>query len=335
MTQVKVLLPAQGSTMFGAPACKNIEQLTADVAFLGFPYEHGQLSFLPGGQKWGPKALREQVKGYQYRGCYGGTSLIVESDEEACGWYDPDLGKWQMRGVTMADCGDVNILPAEGESSGKLTNFGRLTEAVKQIVARGAFPVVMGGEHTLTFPIVQAFETCDALDIVQFDAHLDFTDSVAGTKINNMDCMKRCSELPFVKHITQIGINPRSRWSPRAVKAYEAAKAYGSTIITANKFRQLGVSQVIDTIPRAKHIYVTIDIDCLDCVISPGISGQEPAGLTVLDVSQVLSGIASRGQVVGFDVNGLIPSRDPTGITARVVLTLMEDFLAAIFSAEM
>lgn len=332
---VRSILPPQVQTIFNTPACTNIDELSADVAFIGFPYDQGLRTILPNGQKWGPKVLRDQVKCYQYRGHFGGIALTVDADEEdACGWYDPDAEKWQLRGVTMADCGDVNILPAEGASVDKITNCDRLTEVVKKVLDRGAFPVVMGGEHTLTHPVVRAFDDYEPLDIIQFDAHLDFTDSVAGVRINNSDCMKRCTELPFVQHITQIGINPRSRWTPDSAKAYQDALAHGTTIITPNKFRQMGVNKIVECIPEAKHIYVTIDIDCMDCVVSPGMCGQEHGGLTFLDVSQTLTGIPKRGRVVGFDVNGLIPARDPTGITARAVITLMEDFLAAIFPSK-
>lgn len=332
--EVRMVLPARPLTLFGAPACTSLDELSADIAFLGFPYEQGQLAPFPTGQKWAPKVLREQAKGYYYYGHFGGNPLTATEVEEACGWYDMDTGKWLLRGVTMADCGDVNILPAEDRSTARMTNFDRLTEAVRKILARGAFPVVMGGEHTLTGPIVKAFDGYDPLDIVQLDAHLDFADSVAGTKINNLDCMKRCSELPFVHHITQIGINPRNRWSPEATQEYEDAIAYGSIIITPNKFRQIGVNRVIESIPKAKNIYVTMDIDCLDCVFSPGMSGQEHGGLTFLDIEETLAGIPGRGKVVGFDVNGLLPARDPTGITARAILTLMEGFLAAVFPSK-
>ena len=150
---------------------------------------------------------------------------------------------------------------------------------VRKILERGAFPVSMGGEHTLTFPVVRAFDKYDSLDIVQFDGHLDFWDSVGGTTINNADCIIRCAELPFVHHITQIGINPRSRWTAVEKEGYDAAVEYGTTIITPKRFRQMGVSQVVESIPKAKNIYVTIDIDCMDCSVSPGMSGQEVGGL--------------------------------------------------------
>ncbi len=335
MTQeVRSTLPRL-ETIFGVPACINIDELSADVAFLGIPYEQGQGLLGPTGQKWGPRAVRADIKGYNYRGHPRGVPLYGNATEEgAVGWFDMDIGEWQLRGVTMADCGDVNILPAEGANVDRMTNCDRMTEVVRKILGRDAFPVLIGGEHTLTFPVVRAYDRYDSLDIVHFDSHLDFYDSLGGTKINNADCIRRCSELPFVHHITQIGINPRSRWGPWHKPGYDAALEYGANIVTVKKFRQIGVNQVVESIPQAKNIYVTIDLDGMDCLVVPGISGQEVDGLSYSEVAQTLVGIPKRGKVVGFDVNGLIPALDSTGRTARVVTNLILDLLTAIFPSK-
>jgi len=330
MTQeVRNTLPPQARTIFGVPACTNIDELSADVAFIGFPYDHGQVVDLTGGQKWAPKFIRDydQRKCYKYFGDSG-------CPEEACGWFDYDSGEWKLRGVTMADCGDINVLPEEGASIDKPTNCDKLTEVVRKILARGAFPVVIGGEHTQGSPVTRAFDKFAPLDIVYLDSHLDFTDSIEGAKINNADPIRRISELPFIHNITGIGITPRERPGRQGKEEYDAAVARGLSIITPNRFRQMGAKHVVDSIPQAKNIYVTIDIDCMDCSVVPAISGREVGGLSYLDVEQVLMGIPTRGKVVGFDVNGLIPAWDTTRRTARVVVNLIEDFLAAIFPSK-
>lgn len=332
MTQeVRSTLPRL-ETIFGVPACINIDELSADVAFLGIPYEQGQSLMRPTGQKWGPKAVRADIKGYNYQGYPG--SIASAGEEGGVGWFDMDDAEWKLRGVTMADCGDVNILAAEGANVDRMTNCDRMTEVVRKILDRGAFPVLIGGEHTLTGPVVRAFDRYDPLDIVHFDAHLDFYDSAGGVKITNADCMIRCSEFPFVHHISSIGINPRMRWTPQTKEGYDAAVEYGVNIITVKKFRQMGVSQVVESIPQAKNIYVTIDIDCMDCLVVPAFSGQEVDGLSYSDIVQTLVGIPNRGKVVGFDVNGLIPALDSTGVTTRVVTNLILDLLTAIFPSK-
>ena len=240
--KVRTVLPPVWQTIFGSPACTDINKLSADIAFLGFPYEQGHVCNLPSGKMWGPKGVREQVKGYQYSGHYGGVPLVnIEIGEGAIGWFDPDSGEWKLRGVTMADCGDVNILPAEGEGVNKKTNCDRLTDAVRKIIDRGAFPVVIGGDHTLAFPIARALDKFESVDIIHFDAHTDFWDSIGGAKINDADCLIRCSELSFIHKITQIGLNPRQRMDPSSKDSYDAMLAYGINIFTPKKLRQVGI----------------------------------------------------------------------------------------------
>jgi len=319
-------------TMFGTPLCTNLDELSADIAFLGVPWEQGQVSFEYTGQKWAPSALRWSSRVVPYSG--SGWGDIVK-DEGAQGYWDMDAGEWRLRGVTMVDCGDVNILPAGGERDGVLgavENCERITEVVKKILDRGAFPVSLGGDHSIPTPIVRAFDKYDPLDIVHFDAHHDFRDAFGGIKITNADFARRLSEFPFVHNITQIGLRAW-RLTPSSKQAYDAYKEYGQ-VITANKFREMGVDKVVESIPKGNNIYVTIDTDALDPSIAPACSGVEPGGLSYLDVQQTLIGIAKRGRVVGMDVVCFLPAHDPSQVTARTLVYLILDLLAAVFPSK-
>jgi agmatinase len=260
----------------------------------------------------------------------------LSGEEGAQGWFDLDLEQWQMVGVTMADCGDVIVTPEGGEEiPGKVINTDRLTAAVRKILEKKSFPVIIGGDHTLTTPIVKACEEYEPLDIVHFDAHLDWYDVYHGSKITDADCMTRCAEFPFVRNITQIGMAPYNRLHRGGdYEQYEKAKAYGAKIITAEKFREIGAKKVIDSIPEAENIYVTIDIDCMDAAYVPGCSAMTVGGLSYLNIRDVIRGIPSRGKVVGFDINDLQPARDPINRSAKLVSTLILDFLAAIFPSK-
>ena len=325
MTQVtKNILPPLG-TFFGAPACCNIDELSADIAFLGIPFEQGGYLRSPTGQKWGPKAFRDLRKAYSYSGPEYSAGA---GQETAGGWFDVDTGEWKLSGVTMADCGDVNILPTQGEK-----NCNTITEVVGKIVERDVLLVTIGGDHTITFPVVRAFEKYDPLDIVHFDAHLDFGDSMEGVKLYNASPLRRCSELPFVHNITQIGF--RGHTVNKLTKgSYDAAVKYGCNIITAKKFRQLGVSRVVESIPQAKNIYVTIDVDVFDLPVVPATAAHAPGGLSFLEVQETLAGVAEKGKIVGCDLVCLIPDRDPSGIATRTAVDLILDFLAAIFPSK-
>ena len=307
-------------TLFGMPTCGNVDELSADIALLGLPFDCGSRRWCRGGTRWAPAAIRQAQSEYSYTD--DGRA------EAACGWFNVDTGIEELKGVTMADCGDVNILPTENEG-----NFERVAKTVRQILDRGAFPVVIGGDHTIPFLVVRAFDKYDPLDIVYLDAHLDFEDETEeGVKVFNASAFRRCSELPFVHDITLIGL--RAPLPPSSRKAYDAALRYGEKIITANRFREMGVSKVVGSITQAKNIYVSLDVDVLDPSVAPGTTFQEPGGLSFVEVQQTLVGIAKRGRVVGFDVACFCPAYDCSNMTSRTIAELILHFLAAVFPSK-
>lgn len=304
------------NTLFEMPVCSNIDELSADIAVIGVPFDFGSSQISRAGTKFAPRVMRQPRNTFSYTG-YGEA-------EPACGWFDIDTGGTKLKGITMADCGDVNILPAESHRS-----FDRITRTIGRILERNAFPVAIGGDHTITFPIMRAFDRYDSLDIVHFDAHLDFEDEYDGVSIYYASPLKRCSELPFVHGITQIGL--RGPLAPSREKSYRAALEYGEKVITTKKFKQLGVSKVVENIPQADNIYVTLDVDVLDPSVAPGITSPAPGGLSFPEVRDTLIGIAEKGRVVGFDIVCLSPINDCSDMTFRMVADLILYFLSAIF----
>ena len=188
--------------------------------------------------------------------------------EEAEGYFDIDAGGELLRGVTMADCGNVTILPSE-----VLDNFNRLTQVVEKVVAKGAFPVVVGGDHAITFPSVRGFSKHQPLNIVHFDAHLDYSHDYQGVLYSHGSPIRRCRELPFVGRISSIGIRTARR------KPYEESQIDGSLIVTTNRFRELGPQGVVELIPKAENLYVTFDIDVIDPGQAPGTGTPKVGGL--------------------------------------------------------
>jgi len=306
-------------TLYGMPVCSNLDELSADIAFLGLPFDCGSRRWCRGGTRWGPAAMRQAQSEYSY---------TDDGQVDAAGWFNVDTGAEELKGVTMADCGDINILPSENGG-----NFERTERTVRKILDRGAFPVVMGGDHTIPFLIVRAFDKFEPLDIVYLDAHLDFEDvTEEGVKIFNASAFRRCSELPFVRNITLIGL--RAPISPSSRKAYDAALKYGVKIITANGLRQMGVSKVVESIPRAKNIYVSLDVDALDPSIAPGTTFPEPGGMSFPEAQQIITGITKRGRVVGFDMACFSPAYDYSNMTSRTLAELLLHFLGAIFPSK-
>jgi agmatinase len=150
----------------------------------------------------------------------------------------------------MADCGDVTILPADVEK-----NFDKIANSVRRILQKGAFPVIVGGDHSITFPAVKAFDRYNPLDVVHFDAHMDFTHELQGTFYSHGCPIRRCYELPFVRNIASIGIRTAAK------KVYDEAVERGVKVITTDQVRQQGPRHVIEGLQPSGDIYVTFDVD--------------------------------------------------------------------------
>ena len=304
-------------TLWGMPICNNIDELSANIAFLGAPYDGGGEQSCRSNTKFAPKAMREARSIFAYTDPVLGTS--------ANGWFNVDTGEWLLKGITMADCGNVNIRPDLNNER----NFERITATVRRILNRGAVPLVVGGDHTTSFPVVRAFDRYDPLDIVHFDAHLDFLDQRGGSDMFNACPIRRISELPFVHNITSIGT--RCPLNPNSKDMYDSAMKYGEKIITADMFRKMGVNQVVESVPEARNLYVTFDIDVLDPSVAPGQSFPQPGGLTYLDMREALIGVAKKGKVVGVDLVCISPVNDCSQITTHAAAELLLNFLSAAF----
>ncbi|MCH7995861.1 MAG: DUF4268 domain-containing protein, partial [Planctomycetes bacterium] len=189
------------------------------------------------------------------------------------------------------DGGDVTILPADVEK-----NFDKITNSVRRILQKGAFPVIVGGDHSITFPAVKAFDRYNPLDVVHFDAHLDFTHELQGTFYSHGCPIRRCYELPFVRHIASIGIRTAAKI------VYDEAVEKGVKVITTAQVRQQGPRQVIEGLQASGDIYVTFDVDVMDPVQIPGTGTPVVGGLTYHEMREALTALASKGRIVGFDV---------------------------------
>ena len=304
-------LRARARTFFNAPLCEDVDQLNADVAFIGVPFDQGTLG--RPGARFGPDALRDAPRAYSYSDPYGRQA-------SAEGFFDIDAGDELLRGVTMADCGNVPIVPSE-----VVGNFDRITRAVEQVVARGALPAVVGGDHAITFPVVRGLSKFWPLDIVHFDAHLDYTHDVQDALYTHASPIRRCRELEFVGHITSVGIR-----SARRIP-YEEAVRDGSLVVSGSQFRELGPRSVAELIPQAENLYVTFDVDVLDPSLAPGTGTPETGGLFYQEVRECLLTLLTRSNLVAFDIVEVAPPYDNSELTIQVAAQLIQDILAARF----
>ena len=302
---------AQPRSFFKAPLCDNLDELKADVAFIGMPFDQGTLG--RPGARYGPDAIRDAPRTYSYTDPYGRQS-------EAEGFFDIDAGGELLRGVTMADCGNITTLPSD-----VLLNFDKLTRTVERVAASGAFPVVVGGDHAITYPVVRGLAGFAPLNIVHFDAHLDYTHDYQGVLLSHGSPIRRCRELPFVNHITSVGIRTARR------KPYEESQRDGSLIVTTNQFRQLGPQGVVDLIPRGENLYITFDIDVMDPSQAPGTGTPEVGGLLYQEARDCLTALVQRSNLVAFDLVEVAPPYDSSELTVQLGARLIIDMLVARF----
>jgi agmatinase len=298
-------------SFFKAPLCDNLDELNADVAFIGMPFDQGTLG--RPGARYGPDAIRDAPRTYSYLDPYGRQS-------GAEGFFDIDAGDELLRGVTMADCGNITTLPSD-----VLLNFAKLTRTVERVVAAEAFPVVVGGDHAITYPVVRALGKFAPLNIVHFDAHLDYTHDYQGVLLSHGSPIRRCRELPFVGHITSVGIRTARR------QPYQDAQQHGSLIITTNRFRELGPLGVAELIPQAANLYLTFDVDVMDPSQAPGTGTPEIGGLFYQEVRECLTAIVTRNNLIGLDLVEVAPPYDSSDITAQLGARLIIDVLSARF----
>ena len=205
----------------------------------------------------------------------------------------------------LADAGDVEI--AEGDDPRTA-----ITNAVRNIAKRGGRPISLGGDHSITYPILKALAPVNPnLTVLQFDAHPDLYDSFEGDPFSHACQFARIMEEGLAVRIVQVGI--------RTMTAHqrEQAKRFNVDVIDMKTW-ELGRR------PKAgKPTYISLDLDGIDPGFAPGVSHLEPGGLTVRDVLGIIQSLP--GPIIGADVVELNPSRDVNDLTAFVAAKFVKE----------
>ncbi len=304
-------LPFVGHCTFAkAPVCIDWSAIDADVAVLGVPNDMG--TQWRSGARFGPRGIREASTLFSFG--HGGAY-----DHEDDTLY---LAKDQVR---IVDVGDADIVHTDMQQSHANTEA-----AVRQILAAGAMPLVLGGDHSIHAPVIQAFEGRGPIHIVHFDAHLDFVDERHGVRYGHGNPLRRASEQHHVSGMTQLGIRNVSS-SNRS--DYEAARAAGSDILSVRQVRRLGTDGVLARIPRGVAYYLTIDIDGFDPSIAPGTGTPSHGGFLYYEVLELIQGLArqSGGNVIGIDLVEVAPPYDPAGVTSILAAQLLMNSIGFVF----
>jgi agmatinase len=292
-----------------APIVTELGGLDADIAVIGVPTDEGS-PFLPG-SRFAPRSIREH-------------SLRFVGDEP--GIYDPQRRRRflarEMGGSRIADVGDADIAPTNVVAS-----FDNITRTVGGVLGREALPVILGGDHAITFPVVRAFADAGPLYVVHFDAHLDYMPFVHGLEYTNAHAFRHIRAMEHVAGIIQVGI--RSLRSSQVM--LEDSLNDGNAVVTMREFRRLGPPGVLAGIPEGARCYVSIDIDVLDMPLVPGCVSAEPEGMTYAELRDTLIALCGHAEIAGFDLVEVNPMLDVgTGVTSYLAAHTVVEFLGSI-----
>jgi agmatinase len=301
-------LPFVGISTFGKrPYVSDWAKIDADIAVLGAPYDFG--TQFRAGARFGPRAVREASTLFSFG--HGGA-------------YDhEDDATYLGSDVRIVDLGDADIVHTNTEKS-----HANIKTGVNAILDAGAFPVTIGGDHSINIPCIDAFEGRGDIHILQIDAHLDFVDERHGVRNGHGNPMRRAAEKPYITGLTQVGIR---NVSSTAKEGYEDARKMGSDIISVRQMRDLGAQGVIDRIPAKARVYVTLDIDGFCPSIAPGTGTPSHGGFLYYEVLEMLQVVAKRHEIVGIDLVEVAPDYDHTGGTAILAAQILLNFLGFVF----
>jgi agmatinase len=233
--------------------------------------------------------------------------------------HSPAGNPWTETGVNLGadgalgDAGDVPLTTGADART-------KIEASVRTLVESGGRPIVLGGDHSITYPVVRAVRWFHPhLSILHFDAHPDLYPEFEGDRFSHACPFARVLEEKLTDQLVQIGI--------RTMNAVQRAQAerYGVEVIDMGAWSA-------GRRPALKHpVYISIDLDAFDPAFAPGVSHREPGGLTVRDVLTVLHGV--RVPIVGADVVEFNPELDPSGVTATVCAKLVKELAGKMASS--
>jgi arginase len=206
---------------------------------------------------------------------------------------------------TLADAGDLK-LPSTGEAR------AQIEAAIGDLVAGGSRPLALGGDHSVTYPILRGLSrSVSSLTVLHLDAHPDLYDEFEGDRFSHACPFARIMEERLARGLVQVGIrtmNPPQR---------RQAERFGVEIIDMQAW-------VGGTRPRVDGaVYLSIDLDVLDPGLAPGVSHREPGGLSVREVLALVQEMG--GTIAGADIVEYNPRQDSGGITATVAAKIVKE----------
>jgi arginase len=221
---------------------------------------------------------------------------------------------------TLVDISDPTVLTDAGDVTiGEADPRAAIEAGVSQVLGNGARPLVLGGDHSITFPVVRAVSrNVEQLTILHIDAHGDLYEEFEGDRFSHACPFARIMEAGLATRLVQVGIRTMTRHQRDQVDRF------GVEVIDMRAWAD-GLRPMI---PATETVYLSVDVDGIDPAFAPGVSHPEPGGLTVREVVSIIQRL--RAPLAGADVVECNPDVDPTGITSGVAAKLVKEIAAAM-----
>ncbi len=283
------LIPANAAPFIGSNGNK-IEH--GKVAILGVAYD-GSTSFRPGTRR-GPDGFR----------------TVSEAGIET---YSPTQDR-DLEDLRFSDLGNLDIPTAAPEPVVESAYL-----ATQEILAAGALPIILGGEHSITpGPVRAAFEKYPDLAVIQFDAHADLREEWNGSKNSHACAMRRVLDFLPSENLLQVGIRSGTREEFQEMREHQRLISPEASALAA-ALKRLG----------NRPIYVTFDLDIFDPSQLPGTGTPEPGGID-WPVCESLLKVLADSNIIGLDLMELAPTIDPTEASSVLAAKLLREWILLI-----
>jgi agmatinase len=275
-----------------------------DVALLGIPYDGG--TSYRSGARFGPRAVREQ------------SSLIRT-------WH-PVLKVHPFERLRVADCGDVDVVPISIERT-----YEAVTAKIDEVVAAGAVPLCVGGDHSITLPILRSIARRHGpVGIVHFDAHPDTWDEYFGSKFFHGTPFRRAIEEGHIdpRRMIQVGLRG-PLYGPDDFAFHDQ---HGIEVLRIEAIKEHGTAWAGDRLGRLRGspVYLSFDVDAVDPAYAPATGTPEVGGLTSYEALALVRALAGL-TLVGADVVEVSPPYDGPGqITALLAANLLFEIVSLL-----
>jgi arginase len=246
------------------------------------------------------------------RGAAGAPAAIRSAFHSSSSNYWSELG---------LDLGAEGIYEDAGDLQLRDDSFAQIESSVGGLMDRGLRPLSLGGDHSITFPLVRAVsKRVPDLAILHFDAHPDLYDDFENNRHSHASPFARIMEEKVAKRLLQVGIRTLNRHQR------EQAERFGVEIIEMRNVPALEKMKV------QGPVYISFDMDVLDPAFAPGISHREPGGMSVREAITHLHAI--KGHVVGADLVEFNPAQDVSNVTAMVAAKLVKELLGIMIQQD-